>query len=334
LPRAAIRQPNNVVGGRRVRRAPKESTVAERLTEWRAAKERDWSERYVREVGRIAAKDIEPALGKRPLVETMRADWVVMVAAKRKRAPAMASALYRVCSAFLNHAEASGWVGVSLLPRKGLATLAPTAAARKRVLSDDELVAVWRASATLPPKPRAFVRLLVLSAAREMEVADIASGEVDRDAARWTIPAERAKNGRAITLPLGPAALTELAAVWPNETVPAYRKLLPVRGFSKLKAKIDKLSGVEDWRWHDLRRTARIGMPRLGVPRDHAEAALNHVTGRTALERTYDRHDYAIEIIAASEKWQGHVASLVARPWKFGAKVAWPNSLLMHWAEG
>ncbi len=50
---------------------------------------------------------------------------------------------------------------------------------------------------------------------------------------------------------------------------------------------------MTDWRWHDLRRTARTGMTRLGVARDHAEAAINHVSGRSALERTYDRHDYA-----------------------------------------
>jgi hypothetical protein len=53
-------------------------------------------------------------------------------------------------------------------------------------------------------------------------------------------------------------------------------------------------------------------MTRLGVPRDHAEAAINHVSDRTALERTYDRHDYAPEVIAALEKWQAHVALLAA----------------------
>lgn len=66
------------------------------------------------------------------------------------------------------------------------------------------------------------------------------------------------------------------------------------------------------WRFHDLRRTARTGMTRLGVLREHAEAALNRVGGRTKLERTYDRHDYAAEVIAALGRWQAHVASLVS----------------------
>ena len=67
------------------------------------------------------------------------------------------------------------------------------------------------------------------------------------------------------------------------------------------------------WRIHDLRRTARSGMARLGVPRDHAEAALNHLSARSALERTYDRHDYGPEIVAALTLWQGHVAGLVGQ---------------------
>jgi hypothetical protein len=52
-------------------------------------------------------------------------------------------------------------------------------------------------------------------------------------------------------------------------------------------------------------------MTRLGVSRADAEAALNHASGRSAIERTYDRHDYALEVIAALSRWQAHVAALV-----------------------
>jgi hypothetical protein len=63
-----------------------------------------------------------------------------------------------------------------------------------------------------------------------------------------------------------------LQTVWPEhgERASAEWRLLGaiacsgLRGFSKLKARIDKLSGVTSWRWHDLRRTARTGMTRLG----------------------------------------------------------------------
>jgi hypothetical protein len=83
-------------------------------------------------------------------------------------------------------------------------------------------------------------------------------------------------------------------------------------GFSKIKARLDELSGVSNWHIHDLRRSARTGMARLGVSGEHAELALNHISGRTALMRTYDRHDYRGEIVAALSRWQAHVASLVS----------------------
>ena len=51
-------------------------------------------------------------------------------------------------------------------------------------------------------------------------------------------------------------------------------------------------------------------MTQLGVPQ-HAEAALNHISGRSAFERTYDRHGYAEEMIAALSRWQNHVAGLI-----------------------
>jgi len=311
-----------------------EPTVADRLAEWQELRVADprnpWSARYGREVAGLARRDILPALGKRPLRDTGRGDWVRLVEAKRKAgAPGQAALLYRVVASFTNFAEAAGWIGTPLLPRKGAATLAPPPAARARVLDDAELAEVWQAAEREAPRARAFVRLLILSAAREGEVAGIEAGECDLGAGLWRIPASRTKNGQPVTLPLGPLALAELRAVWPNEETEPGRRLLgrfpsaPLSGFSKMKARLDasiaaarKAAGIAEamppWRWHDLRRTARTGLTKLGVPRDHAEAALNHLSFRSALERTYDRHDYREEILAALRLWQAHVAAVVA----------------------
>jgi integrase len=301
-----------------------EASVADRLAEWQAqraaAVTRRWSPRYIADVERFVSVEIVPKLGKKKLAATTRADWAGLIAAKRKTAPGVAAGLYRVVSSFLNQAEAEGWIPGPLLPRKGAARIAPPPPARHHVLSDADLVAIWRAGEREPPKLRAFLRLLILTAAREMEVADIAAGELDLEAGRWTIPAERTKNRTGYTVPLSPLAVADLRAVWPLDGTPGPDHMLlgrspanGFRGFSKLKARVDAASGVAGWRWHDLRRTARTGMARLGVPRDHAEAAINHVSGRTKLERTYDRHDYAPEVIAALTLWQGHVAGLVGQ---------------------
>jgi integrase len=313
-----------------------ELSVAERLAEWQAVRAADtvrpWSARYAAEVARMVRADIVPKLGKRRLRDTTRQDWAGLIAAKRRTSAASAAWLYRLVSSFLNHAEAAGWIAHPLLPRKGAALLAPPPAARDRALTDAELAEVWQASKAEATKPRAFIRLLALTAAREGEVAGIMPREVDMAAGRWTIPAERTKNGRAITLPLGPLAVAELAAVWGDAPEPDRRLLgalpdSPLQGFSKLKARLDariaaaREKGGEDpmppWRWHDLRRTARTGLARLGVPDSIAEACLNHVSARSALVRTYDRHDYGADIVAALLRWQGHLAGLIGE----GAEV-------------
>jgi integrase len=295
-------------------------TVARRLAEWREARASTWSERYATEVARLCAKIIEPKLGDQPLASTTRADWVGLIAAKRKSAPATSTWLYQLCSSFLNHAEAAGWIANPLLPRKGLGLIAPRAASRERILSDAELVAVWTASELLSPKTRAFIRVLILCALREMECADLAVGEVNLMAARITLSGSRTKNRQSHTVPLHPLLITELRAIWPDRRVgESYRIFGAVkgsgfRGFSGLKTRLANQlpNEMAPWRWHDLRRSARSTMARLGVPALHAECALNHVSGRSQLEKTYDRHDYLNETISALEVWQQHIAGLIA----------------------
>jgi integrase len=51
---------------------------------------------------------------------------------------------------------------------------------------------------------------------------------------------------------------------------------------------------VEDWVLHDLRRTARSLMARVGVPRDHAERVLGHAM--PGVEGIYDQHPYQAEM--------------------------------------
>ena len=323
-------------------------TVAARLSEWQIScisrpihpdrRRGPWSPRYAAEVERVCRQAILPRLGDKVLHETSRQDWTETITAWKSRlirahkgelrkkpgsgAPMTDGAgstafLYRTISAFLNYAEVQGWVAVPLLPRKGAGIIAPPPVPRQRVLTHEELKAVWKAADREPPKLRAFVRLLILTGAREGEVADIAAGEVDLKAGNWTIPGTRTKNGRGYKVPLGVLAAAELLAVWPTDTPQPAHKLLgrsPGTGFNgvgRLKRRLDQATGTSGWRWHDLRRTCRTGLSRLGIPTDHAEAAINHVSHRPSLERTYNLHDYADEAIAALSCWQAFVSDLI-----------------------
>jgi len=79
------------------------------------------------------------------------------------------------------------------------------------------------------------------------------------------------------------------------------------RSVAKLQKRFRKL-GVDHVTAHDLRRTGRTALSRLGVARDVAERVLNHTLDK--LEATYDVYDYAGEKRAALEKWAAYLAGL------------------------
>ena len=84
----------------------------------------------------------------------------------------------------------------------------------------------------------------------------------------------------------------------------------PINGFSKAKAQIDRLSGVTDWRWHDLRAAVATNLAKLGYDRFLIKRVLNHKdTGVTAI---YDRYTYINEKREALQKWADRLDDIVS----------------------
>lgn len=182
---------------------------------------------------------------------------------------------------------------------------------RQRVLSTDELKAILKA---LPQGDFGrIVRLLLLTAQRRDEVAEMPWAEADLAGGIWHLPAERTKNGLPHDVPLSAPALAILAEAPRIEG----RELVfgsgsgGFQGFSRAKARLDKDSGVKDWRLHDLRRTAATGMGNIGVLPHVVEAVLNHVSGSKAgVAGVYNYALYNPEKRAALDLWAAHLAAL------------------------
>ena len=85
--------------------------------------------------------------------------------------------------------------------------------AHVRVLSDDEVSAIWRASETLDRTFGSFFRLLILTGQRSSEVAGFGWAELDRSTATWTIAASRAENAVTHDVSLCQQAVSELVAL-------------------------------------------------------------------------------------------------------------------------
>jgi integrase len=195
--------------------------------------------------------------------------------------------------------------------------LAPVAK-RDRVLSTDEMRAVWEATCGTGAF-NAIVRMLMLTGQRREEVTAMTWNEIAPDHSTWTLPASRAKNGVAHFVPLSAQAQAILRAApriqregaeRPDLVFPGQRG--PFRGFSKSKEALDGVSGVSDWRLHDLRRTMATGLQKLGVRLEVTEAVLNHTSGsRAGIIGVYQRYTWADEKRAALNAWGAHIAAIV-----------------------
>jgi integrase len=188
---------------------------------------------------------------------------------------------------------------------------------RDRVLADDEITAIWNACEDLEPFGH-IVRLLLLSGCRRMEIGGLRWSEINLDTGTLAIPGTRTKSHLALELTL-PAAAVEILRLVPRradrEFVFSSRSGGPFSAWSSatssLNARIIRTEGkpLEPWSLHDIRRTVRSGIGRLGVRPDVAERVLGHA--RPGIEAVYDRYKYGPEIKTALALWADHVRSIV-----------------------
>ena len=187
---------------------------------------------------------------------------------------------------------------------------------RDRVLSREELTAVWQASEEMGFPFGRVVQLLILTAQRRDEVAGMRWSELDLDRARWVISKERAKNGKAHLVHLSPQALAVLSKIPRRDDVDLVFTTTgrsAVSGFSKAKAALDARSEVSDWRLHDLRRTAATLMADdLRITPVVVDRILNHVAGSVrGVAAIYQRGEYQADRESALIEWGQLVEDLV-----------------------
>src|SRR5262249_20688401 len=182
-------------------------------------------------------------------------------------------------------------------------------------LSDDEIRIIWKGCND--DDFGRIVRLLLLTGCRREEIAALRWNEVNLDTKVLTIQGTRTKNHRTLELTL-PALAIEVLQSCLRRTDRDYVFGSGKTGFMAfsyctmaLRNRIIEAEGKPLARWtlHDLRRTFRTGLGRLGVAPHIAELCINHVKG--GVEAIYDRHRYQREIKAALALWADHVAAVV-----------------------
>lgn len=276
--------------------------------------------RSAAEVTAAIRRELVPLWGAMPIAEISRADVAKMLRAAAKDRPYVAHHLLAYARKLFNWAIEATEFGIESSPCDRISgkSLIGARKPRQRVLSDDELARVWRAAAGesglgLPFAP--FVRMLLLTGQRLREVAKAKWAEFDFEKALWAIPADRMKGDAAHEVPLTAPAIALLRAL-PRNSGPYVFSTTggdrPIAGFSKAKARLDVLSGVTGWRYHDLRRTMRTHLGGLPVPRDVAELVIAHA--QPELDKIYDQHSYRDEKRRALDLWAARLLSIVDPP--------------------
>jgi integrase len=251
-----------------------------------------------------------PILGRRPIADIRRKDIVRLLdGIEDNNGAASADTVLAIIRRIMN------WYAVrddnfrSPIVR-GMRRRKPSEHARTRILTDDEIRAVWRAADNMAGPFGHYCKFLLLTAARRNEAAHLQWSEIK--GADWYLPASRNKTKVDLTRPLSSAAakvvLGTVQRIAGSDLVFSAdgRRL---GGMTKRKKAIDEASGVRNWTLHDLRRTARSLMSRAGVPSEHAERCLGHVI--PGIQGTYDRHKYREEMLVAYEKLSAIIAQIV-----------------------
>jgi integrase len=264
------------------------------------------------EISRLLRREVGTPLAGRSIHEMTKRDVVEIISAIEQRgAPSAANKTLKSLKTFLR------WcVGRAVLeqsPAEGV-PLPAREVARDRVLNDQELAQVLLAAREIGGPYGSIVEFLALTGQRREEVARMKSDELDLARRVWTIPKSRTKNGKEHVVHLSEQSIAVLKRIQKSEAfVFSALGTRPFQEFSRAKRMLDQLSGVTQWRLHDLRRTCVSGMARLGIAPHVADKILNHQGGTiSGVAAVYQRHEFQSERKEALILWGGHLAELVA----------------------
>ena len=180
---------------------------------------------------------------------------------------------------------------------------------RHRVLSDDEIKALWRAAtasnrAVVANFGRA-VQLMLLTGVRVGEARNADHGEIDGP--WWLLPTERTKNTRPHLIYLTPRARL---VVGEGQGLVFKGQDGAIAMSHRMVGDLTRRAGIAPFQLRDLRRTVATGLGRLGYLDEQIGRVLNHTPkGVTAIH--YNVHSYREQKQEMWERWSDHVGQVI-----------------------
>jgi integrase len=279
------------------------------LTDPVVKRQRQWHEvkRHVDQISRL--------WGSRPIHSITRPEALALIKAKAKSAPAEARNLRNDASQLFGWARDQDYgLEVNVFADIKPGRVIGEKVARDRVLSTDEIRALWAEVGKLGYPYKEAYQLLILSGLRLRECTAAKKGEVDLDAKIWTVPADRMKGKNGKAKPFKVPLTSRMVAIFEGLEKFAGEYLFtttggskPISLGSKIKNRLDaELQFEEGWINHDLRRTVATHLTDdLGVKETVTDAILAH--REKGSEGIYNRAEYVEQRRAALELWSDYV---------------------------
>jgi len=184
---------------------------------------------------------------------------------------------------------------------------------RDRVLTDDEIRAVWRAADSCGYPFGTIVQLCILTGQRRSEIGRLKWDYIDAEHRLVALPGSETKNNRQHTFPIGDVARGIIGAI--ERTSPyvfparrPFRRDMPAtvyNGWAKGKRQLDTLCPISPWTLHDLRRTFSTNLAGLNTPPHVLERLLNHSSGTiSGVAAIYNRFQYLDEMRESVNRWE------------------------------
>ena len=303
-------------------------------------KKKSWQEDQ-----RILDKEIYPVWERRKAHDITKGDIIALLDKVVDRgSPQTANNIFKIIRKMFNWAVKKDRLKIS--PCTGIDMPAPLTM-KDRALTADEIKKVWNIldaphgvaviensqkpvnavkdspSLSMTFEVKCALKLILITAQRPGEVSGIHTSEIVEN--WWTIPADRAKNGKAHRVFLSPLAKETI-----NQAIVKVRKIRKIpaeqeyngyvfpcphlnkdkpigrHALSKaLKRNTSECGlitlGISTFTPHDLRRTAATFMAELGEMDEVIDAILNHT--KQGIIKTYNTYRYDKEKKAALESW-------------------------------
>lgn len=289
------------------------------------------------EVRRTLHGDAVRVLGERPAAEVTRKEIVSMIQAIIKRgANVQAGNVLSELTAAYEYAIGTdrfeeSFANPALAAKMSFkqAKVRLTSVAGRRVLSDDEIRKLlnWLPTSGFSYNQKGILLVTLWTGCRTGEVCGASWKDIDLDKGVWHLRDSKNKAERYVQLsnqcvdfikniqsrggeylfasertkqPITQKTLSE--AKWRLKNDDMVKNKGPLRPEQKW------LTEIDDWCPHDLRRTVRTGLSRLGCPSEVAEAVLGHSI--KGIEGTYNLHKYEAECKVWLQKWADHLSGL------------------------